>query len=127
MMSSMPIIGFELTYQGKFDTIQIGIGLDEKIFQLLRKILRQIFPILDQEYYSGSVSNVDRNSKMNNSSSTSSGDTITTRYVIYHDDYLKSIELIKKLLVGNDTTNQQSTTQESNIFTQDGDLLSSTI
>ena len=47
--------------------------------------------------------------------------------MIYHDDYLKSIELIKIVLVGNDTTNQQSTTQESNIFTQDGDLLTSTI
>ena len=47
--------------------------------------------------------------------------------MIYHDDYLNSIELIKKVLVGNDTTNKQSTTQESNIFTQDSDLLSSTI
>ena len=77
------------------DTIQIGIGLDDNVFQIVRKILRQVFPVLDQENYSGSVSDQNGNTNMDNSSSTLSGDTITTRNVIYHEDDLKSIELIK--------------------------------
>ncbi len=58
MMSGFPIIGFELTYSGYVNTIRIGIGLDDNIFQIVRKILRQVFPILDQDIYSGQISDL---------------------------------------------------------------------
>jgi hypothetical protein len=79
MVSSLPVIGFELSYSGYVDVIQIGIGLDDNIFQIVRRILRQIFPILDQENYLGyNGTNIDNNSSI------FSGDTVTTRSVIYH-------------------------------------------
>jgi hypothetical protein len=97
LASSLPILGFELTYSGQLETIQIGIGLDDNIFQIVRKILRQVFPLLDQEKYSGSVS--DQNEKINmdniTSSSILSAETVTKRDVIYHYDDLKMIELLK--------------------------------
>ena len=86
LVSSLPILGFELTYSGHVDTIQIGIGLDDNIFQIVRKILKQVFPVLEQENYSGSVSDQNGNTNMDNSSSIFSGETVTTRNVIYHDD-----------------------------------------
>lgn len=63
---------------------------------------------------------------MDKNSSNNLNNTITTRNVIYHEDN-NNIELIKRVLEGNSTTKDQSTTQESNIFNKDGDLLSSTI
>ncbi len=47
MRSSLPILYFELNYQSNIESIQFGIGLDEYIFQIIRKILQQIFPLLD--------------------------------------------------------------------------------
>jgi hypothetical protein len=86
LVSSLPIICFELTYSGYVDTIKIGIGLDDNIFQIVRKILRQVFPVLDQENYSGLISDQYGNTNLDNNSSIHSGETVTTRNVIYHDD-----------------------------------------
>lgn len=49
-------------------------------------MLQQIFPILDKENYSDSVTDQNGNSNMDNSSSTQSNETITTRNVINHDN-----------------------------------------
>ncbi len=99
-MSSIPIINFELTYVGEVETIEFGIGLDDNLFQVIRKIIKQIFPILDQSKYvlealSSNSSNAEYSSTNGNTTeNTPFGVAQIIRNVIYNDDVKKSIELI---------------------------------
>lgn len=63
-------MGFNLTFAGKVVTISIGIGLDDNIFQIIRKIIGQIFPVLEKEKYLQPSSNIDENNNLENNYTT---------------------------------------------------------